>query len=161
MVSVRVAQILKSHEHRRCVTSNLKNIIACVTQIIKTSSSVRALKLFGFDFVQFFWKKCQKIEFWRARGECPKSQKKWSKTHFFPSVQKKNRTKSGQNLVWEQGDFDFPGDPRGAAFVWFFAQKSQGIDFYNHWCSRVHTLRKQQRAAKSFLWCVWTWVSWF
>lgn len=53
---------------------------------------------------------------------------------------------------------DFSKSTRGAAFVWFLAQKSQGIDFYNHWCSRVCTQRKQQRAAKSFC-CVQTWVS--
>ena len=100
---MRVAQILKSHEHRRCVTSNLKIIIACVTQTIKNIELCKSVKTFWLRLCSIFLKKCQKIEFWRARGECPKSQKKWSKTHFFPSVQKKNRTKSGQKVVFPGG----------------------------------------------------------
>ena len=56
----------------------------------------------GFTF-SIFIKKHQKNRFLRGQGECPKSQKKWSKTHFFPSVQKKNRTKSGQKVVFPGG----------------------------------------------------------
>ena len=99
---MRVAQILKSHKHRRCVSSNLKTIIACVTQTINHRARrerffIRNKKLFNFS------EKSVKNRVLEGQGECPKSQKKWSKTHFFPSVQKKNRTKSGQKVVFPGG----------------------------------------------------------
>ena len=72
--------------------ANIKNIELC-----------KSVKTFWLRLCSIFLKKCQKIDFWRARGECPKSQKKWSKTHFFPSVQKKNRTNSGQKVVFPGG----------------------------------------------------------
>ena len=72
------------------------------------------------------------------------------KSDISPSAQKKKWTKSGQKVSFSRGSGGTVKIDRGAAFVWFLAQKSQGIDFYNHWCSRVCTQRKQQRAAKSF-----------
>ena len=153
---MRQIDFMRAHKNR-CI----KNIIACVTQTLKTIELDKSVCTLLLTNVKIFLQNDKKSIFEGSGGWAQNGSKTWSKCHFLLLYRRKSGQKVGKTQSFNRDFLVFQKTPRGAAFVWFLAQKSQGIDFYNHWCSRVCTQRKQQRAAKSFLLCVQTWVSWF
>ena len=106
---------MRAH-NTRCI----KNIIACVTQSLKTIELDKSVWPRLLTNVKIFLQNDKKIDFWGVRGLSTKWLKNMVKMSFSPSVQKKKWTKSGQNPVIYQGFFDFPGRAIFSLFSWFF-----------------------------------------
>ena len=123
MATVRVAQILKSHEHRRCVTSNHKNIIACVTQTIKNIEHRRCVSSNQVQLFYFYEKSVKKSSFGGPGGSAQNPRKNGPKHTFFLL----HRRKIGQKVVktWSEsrGILIF----QEGAFFRFFAKNLTSV----------------------------------